>query len=397
MDTIHTISTAQFASQIEYLDPKDRALFRAPETLFRFLIVGTGMIGREHIRVTYLEGRGDVKGLYDTNPRSLEKAREMIAQMKPDAAINTYESLAEACNDPEIDGIIVCTPNYTHLEVLKTAITSGKPILLEKPMATTVADANAIVAMSKEYSSFIQVGLQYRYKAIYRNAYENLAQLRRIGELRTISISEHRIEFLDKVDQWNKFSRYSGGTLVEKCCHYFDLFNYFSGSKPKAVTAVGRSDTNYRDFQRDGEAADILDSAFVTVEYENGVHGSFSLCMFAPMFHEEITLCGTEGRIHAYETEDFLSKAGLKTGFELRTSNGQPAVSGDLHYPAPIEESGHSGATFFEHHDFIERMLGNETSAATVEEGYWSVLVGVAAEIAVKEERKVFIDELIGK
>jgi predicted dehydrogenase len=282
------------------------------------------------------------------------------------------------------------------VEVLRTAVQSEKPILLEKPMATTVADAKEIVEIAENYASFIQVGLQYRYKAIYREVYDNLVRLRRIGDLKTISISEHRIEFLDKVDQWNKFSRFSGGTLVEKCCHYFDLFNYFSGSKPTAVTAVGRSDTNYRDFQRDGEAADILDSAFVTVEYENGIQANFSLCMFAPMFHEEITLCGDAGRIHAYETEDFRAGQRLVTGFEARTTNGSPAVTSDLHYPALIEESGHNGATFFEHYDFVEQMLGNPTQSATVEEGYWSVLVGIAAETAVREERKVYISELLG-
>ncbi|MFW5643430.1 MAG: Gfo/Idh/MocA family protein [Alkalispirochaeta sp.] len=396
MDILRTISTAHFASQIEYLDPADRSLFRRPEPQFNLLVVGTGMIGREHIRVTYLEGRADIKGLYDTSSRSLTEALRMIEDLRPGAEVRTYPSLSEACNDPEIDGIIICTPNYTHLEVLKTAVQSGKPILLEKPMATTLTDAQEILRLSAEYPSFIQVGLQYRYKAIYRTAYDNLVGLRRIGELKTISISEHRIEFLDKVSQWNKFSRYSGGTLVEKCCHYFDLFNYFSGSKPTAVTAVGRRDTNYREFQRDGEKADILDSAFVTVEYENGIHANFSLCMFAPMFHEEITLCGSAGRIHAFETDDFLPGSGLETGFELRTTDGHPAVTSQLHYPAVIESSGHSGATFFEHSDFVERMLGHETQSATVEEGYWSVVVGVAAETAVREGRKVYIDELIG-
>jgi len=272
---------------------------------------------------------------------------------------------------------------------------SGKPILLEKPMATTLEDAKEILELSRNYPSVIQVGLQYRYKAIYRAVHENLNQLRRIGTLRTISLSEHRIEFLDKVDQWNKFSRYSGGTLVEKCCHYFDLFNYFSGARPTTVTAVGRSNTKYQGFQHDGQSADILDSAFVTIEYENGIIANFRLCMFAPMFHEEITLCGDAGRIHAFENEDFLPGAGLKTGFELRPTNGAPAVTSALHYPAVIEQSGHSGATFFEHADFVEQMLGHETESATIEEGYWSVLVGIAAETAVREGRKVSISELL--
>ncbi len=76
-------------------------------------------------------------------------------------------------------------------------------------------------------------GKQHLY--LYVEAIHEALQRRTIGDIKTISIMEHRFPFLDKVKQWNKFSKYSGGTLVEKCCHYFDLMNLFAGARPVSV------------------------------------------------------------------------------------------------------------------------------------------------------------------
>ena len=82
---------------------------------------------------------------------------------------------------------------------------------------------------------------------------------------------EHRFPFLDKVGQWNKFDANTGGTLVEKCCHYFDLMNLFADARPVRVFANGNQSVNFKDFERDGKSADCLDQANVLVDYANGV------------------------------------------------------------------------------------------------------------------------------
>src|SRR5699024_6973205 len=135
------------------------------------------------------------------------------------------------------------------------------PILMEKPMVTTLEDALEMKELAEKYPSVFQIGLQYRYKAIYTEARKEDLERKSLGNVKTISIVEHRLPFLDKVDQWNKFSKYSGVTLVEKCCHYFDLFNLFAQSKPKSVYAVGGQDVNFVGFERDGMKSDILDNA----------------------------------------------------------------------------------------------------------------------------------------
>ncbi|MCZ2722630.1 Gfo/Idh/MocA family oxidoreductase [Marinomonas sp. 15G1-11] len=377
-----------------YLNEEERHFFAKAPADFRVSLIGCGMIGMEHMRVATRVGRTSIHGVFDTNERSIKVAREEFAKVTDEDFI-VYDSLEAACNDPEIDGIMICTPNYTHLDILKVAIKSGKPIFMEKPMATKLEDAYEITKMAKEYDSVLQIGLQYRYKSIYAEAIHEVLERRAVGDVKMINIMEHRIPFLDKVNQWNKFSKYSGGTLVEKCCHYFDLLNLFAQSRPVRVHATGSQSTNFIGFEFKGEKSDILDSAFVTVEYENGVRAGFNLCMFAPMFHEEVVICGDEGRVKAAEMEDFGESERLRTEMEVFCGQYRPSKTSKPSYPKLIEDSGHNGATWFEHIAFADQMAGKKTNSATVEEGFWSIVVGSAAEESVNTGKIIEINEFL--
>jgi predicted dehydrogenase len=347
------------------------------------------------MRVTMYEGRATIHGIYDINQHSCNKAKQMFAMHFPNTNVVVYDSLEAACNDPEADAILICTPNYTHIEVLRTVIKSGKHILMEKPMATTLQDAYEITQLTKGYKKVFQVGLQYRYKPTYAEAIHEALVRKTLGNIKMINIAEHRIPFLDKVNQWNKFSKFSGGTLVEKCCHYFDLMNLFSQSRPRRVFATGSMAVNFKDFEHNNEKSDILDNAFVSVEYENGIRASFTLCMFAPMFYEELVLCGDEGRLKAHENEDFLPASHPKCHLEIMCGESNPSRICTPTYPAPIDASGHSGATYFEHIYFVNNMEGKKTNTATVEEGFWSVVVGTAAEESVKTGKIIEIEQFL--
>ena len=381
--------------RFSYLPKNDRYLLAKDEPQYKFNVIGCGLNGNEHIHVTYLEGRATIQGVFDENPGSIDLAQKTFASINPGQELVVYDTLEAACNDPAVDALIISTPNYTHLEVLRVAMESGKHIFLEKPMATTVQDANQILQLAKEYPAILQIGLQYRYKPMYVETIHEGLERKAIGDIKMVNIVEHRLPFLDKVKQWNKFSKYSGGTLVEKCCHYFDLLNMFARSKPVSVYASGSMAVNFKEFKYGGEKSDIIDNAVVNVVYENNVRGNFNLCLFAPMFYEEITLCGDEGYLKAYEKEDFLGVPRPKTYLEILRGESQPSRFSNPCYPPYIEESGHTGATFYEHVYFIDNIEGKQTSTATVEEGFWSVVVGVAAEKSIKTGQVVMIDDLL--
>ena len=312
-------------NEIHHLAENDRYLYASDKPKYKFNVIGTGMIGQEHIAVTMLEGRASVHGVYDPQPLSIQQAKKVSSHYGSSEDLRVYHSLQEACHDPKVDGLIICTPNYTHLDVVKAAIPSGKHILLEKPMATTLQDADEIRQLIKHYEAVFQIGLQYRYKAIYVEAFHEAFERKSIGDIKTISILEHRLPFLDKVNQWNKFSKYSGGTFVEKCCHYFDLFNLFAQAKPQSVYSTGSRAVNFLNFEYQNEKADMIDNAFVTIVYENGIRANFNLCMFAPMFYEEIILCGDEGHLKAFEKEDFLPVSKVKNHLEVRCGEKRPS------------------------------------------------------------------------
>jgi len=373
------------AERVAALTPENPYL--ASQRKPRLLIVGAGMMGREHLRVSQLLGWADVKGIVDPDGGSLEWACSDW-RLLTDAPLTIYRDLSEACLDDAVDAIVIATPNHTHRDVLHAAAESGKPLLLEKPMATTLADAMDIVNLAREYPAVIQLGMQYRFKAQYVEALQAVAKST-LGQVKTVAMSEYRPPFLDKVDQWNKFNRYSGGTLVEKCCHYFDLINVVAQSRPRRVYASGGRAVNFLDFEWRGELSDIDDHAMTIIDYDNGVRASFTLNMFCQELYEELVVVGERGRLVASEHASFQPDTASKAELLVEVPD-HPAYRGvPVGYPDWIEASGHYGATFFEHIAFNLQLAGQAVDAATPEQALWSLIVASAAQHSIQIGREV--------
>ena len=349
----------------------------------RFGFVGTGMMGCEHIHVTLSLGRAEVAAIYDPHQPSVNDALGMLDKHKAPKPM-IHDSLEALCADKSLDAIFICTPNYTHRNVFDTVKVTGKPIFLEKPMATTLTDAIHIATAASAYRNIVQLGMQYRYKSQYMLARTAL-MLGDVGDVKTVSMSEYRPPFLSKVDEWNKFSIYSGGTLVEKCCHYFDLINQFARSTPKRVFASGGQAVNFLDFEHKEKRSDIDDHAFVIVDYDNGVRGQFALNMFSGELYEELVIGGSLGRLHAWENASF--KRGKASSVHIKVEvPGHPAYEGlACDYPESIEQTGHYGSTLFEHEQFLNALAGQSTDAATASEGLWAIITAWMAQKSIEQ------------
>ncbi len=377
-----------------HVSDDDRYLYQREEPKFRLVVIGTGTMGQEHMRVAALLGRARIHGIYDTQTLSMDVAEANFRSLQSEPLVR-YDTLASACHDPAADALLICTPNYTHYEVLQTALQSQKPIFLEKPMATDLQDAAGIVSANNNYASFIQIGLQYRYKPQYLEAFREALDNQTLGSIKTISVSEYRPPFLDKVDQWNKFERLSGGTLVEKCCHYFDLINLLAAGRPQRVYAGGGQAVNFLDFERNGAQSDIDDHAFVGIDYANGVRASFTLNMFCPDFYEELVVVGDAGRLKTEEYHDIHRSAGASASLTLRMGENAPSKTTELSYPKAIEQSGHHGSTYFEHIALMDRLEGKAVDSATPMQGMWAMLVASAAQQSIETNQMVDIDDFI--
>ncbi len=353
-------------------------------SLLRYGIIGTGMMGVEHIEnLLHVDG-AVVTALSDPNAES----RAIAGALAPDAAVfDDHRQLADAglC-----DAVVVASPNMTHVNVLADLLDTDLHILVEKPLCTTVEDCYTIFDLAAKRDAITWVGLEYRYMpAIARLISE--VDTGAVGRPRMISIREHRFPFLEKVGDWNRFSRNTGGTLVEKCCHFFDLMCRIMPGAPVRVMASGGQDVNHLDERYAGETPDILDNAFVIVDFDDGGRGMLDLCMFADATHnqEELSVVGAEGKIEALVPENVvrIGRRGVHSIGEVETET----VRDDrIAY-----EGYHDGSSYIEHLNFRDAILSGGSPEVTVGDGLLAVAIGVAAHRSIDEGLPVLLEELL--
>ena len=348
-------------------------------------LIGTGMMGCEHLRNLIGIDSVSITAVSDPNEESLRWANKTLGeQAKGVVEFSDYRALLES---GRVDAVLVASPNFTHKSVLDDILATDIPVLVEKPMCTTVEDCISVVKAQSTRSAITWVGLEYRYMAPIAGL---LHELRSgiIGNMKMMSIREHRFPFLVKVDNWNRFSKNTGGTLVEKCCHFFDLMNVAVGSLPIRVMASGGQDVNHRDEVYNGEHSDILDNAYVIVEYANGVRTMLDLSMFAEggQHEQEITVVGDKGKLEAFIPGNGKIFVGERTSRSVREI--------DVPTDPDIAHMGfHFGASFIECKRFVDAVLNNTPPEVTVTDGLWSVVIGAAAHKSIDEQRPVLISE----
>lgn len=354
----------------------------------RYGIIGTGMMGVEHINNLMAIDAAVVTALADPDERSLDEGLHAAGTETPIARFADHRDLiaADVC-----DAVVIASPNHTHHEVLLDVLASPLHVLVEKPLCTTVADCRSAVAAAADAPAdrVVWMGLEYRYMPPTQRLMREVDR-GTVGRVQMVSIREHRFPFLHKVGHWNRFNRNTGGTLVEKCCHYFDLMNLVIGTRPQRVMASGGQAVNHLDETYDGERPDILDHAYVVVEYDGGARAVLDLCMFAEASKNEQELCviGDEGKLESLVTEGVLRVGRREDGIGVVTEH-------DTHDPRVKFEGFHHGSSYLEHLDFLDAIRTGAPAKVTLTDGLWSVAVGQAAHRSIDESRWVELAELV--
>ena len=344
----------------------------------RYAVIGTGMMGCEHITNLRHLPDAEVVAICDTNESSRDRG-----QLTAGAGVDVYADHRRMLERDDLDAVVIATPNFSHAALLDDVLGTDLAIMVEKPMCTTVDDCVRIRAAARGRTAITWVALEYRYMPTTTAV---LTNLHTCGSLQLISIREHRFPFLVKVDNWNRFSENTGGTLVEKCCHFFDLMRLAADSDPVRVYASGGHDVNHLDEVFDGRPADILDNAFVIVDFANGVRAGLELSMFAEggRYEQELTVTGSLGKIETTVPGDTIWV-------------GPRDRSGPHALPVPPPDVGytgfHHGASFVEHQRFIECLRTGQPAEVSVDDGLWSVVMGAAAHRSIDEQRAVLISE----
>jgi predicted dehydrogenase len=350
------------------------------------------MMGVEHIHNILALDDAIVTAVADPDPASLEWAREAVDDRLREhgTELQQFATASELVESGACDAVVIASPNFTHIDVLRTVLATELHVLVEKPLCTTLADCREVVELERAGPAgrVVWMGLEYRYMPPTQRLMAEMAA-GTVGNVKMVAIREHRFPFLEKVGHWNRFNRNTGGTLVEKCCHFFDLMNEVTGARPVRVMASGAQSVNHLDERYDGETPDIIDNAFVIVEYDNGSRGLLDLCMFAEASknEQEISVVGDEGKLEALVTESV-----LRVG---RRRDGLHAVTEHTITDQRVKHVGlHHGASYLEHVDFADAIRCGGGPAVTLLDGLWSVAIGVAAHRSIDTGAPVSIDDL---
>ena len=360
----------------------------------RYGIIGAGSMGREHIENIKVMGGAEVTAISDPHAPSQEAALALAPGAK---LFSDHRALLDS---GLVDAVVIATPNDTHVDVLRDALATDISVFVEKPLATKVEDLKSILDWDSKRSAMTWMALEYRFMPPVAEVIAR-AKAGAVGRIHQVSIREHREPFYPKINNWNRFAERTGGTLVEKCCHYFNLMDIVIGQQPTRVFASGGQSVNHLDEKYDGKQANMLDNAYVILEYANGARAMLDLCMFAEGSYDKeiLTVVGDEGKLESFLPSQNIRYSrredwGKRTGWGIGEGTGRGSEQKLVHDLSVKYLGHHYGASYIEHVKFRDAILNKTAPEVTLHDGVTSVVTGLAAHKSISERRPVEIKEI---
>lgn len=364
--------------------------------MVRYGMVGCGMMGQEHLRNLAMLPSAQISVIFEPDA----DMRRISQALAPQAVC--VDSLEALLAHPELDALVITSPNHCHADQLQQiARTRPLPVLMEKPACTHLQAAGALWPLTRNYPAPVWTAMEYRYMPPIARLVQEAHSAQACGPVVMLSIREHRYPFLQKVGDWNRFSRNTGGTLVEKCCHFFDLMRLVMQADPLRLYASGGQNHNHLDERYAGEQPDILDNAFVVLDFPQGRRAMLELCMFAEgsRFQEEISIVGPRGKIECKvpgPTRFWPGELGEPPVSQLIVSPRQPAGPRMLEIavdPQLLAAGDHNGSTFYQHQRFMAAVRQQGPVEVSLADGLKAVTIGLAAEHSCRTGERIDLTE----
>lgn len=365
--------------------------------VMRYGVIGCGMMGQEHLRNIALLPSASVASIFEPDLEMAARAQALA----PQALLAS--SIEELLSVEALNGLLIASPNHCHLaQMEEIGRRRPLPILVEKPLFTNLGDQARLDAFTAHYPAPVWVAMEYRFMPPIAELVSRAEAA--TGGVKMLTIREHRYPFLEKVGNWNRFHRYTGGTFVEKCCHFFDLMRLILQSDPIRVTASAGQAVNHLDERYGGEIPDIHDHGYVVIDFASGSRAMLELCMFAEgsRYQEEISAVGPVGKIEAlvpgparFWPEHLGTPPVARVIVSPRSPKGPEIVS------VPVDEKllaagDHNGSTFFQHCGFLELLQGRRHAPeVTLEDGRMAVLMGLAAQRSAATGQTVYLESFV--
>lgn len=422
----------------------------------RFVQVGVGGRARFFYNAlcsTYSD-TSELTAFCDINRTRLVYAQQTLVKEYgyPEVALYGADEFDKMIEEQKPDVVIVTSIDRTHHKYIVRAMELGCDVLSEKPMTTTAEKCQEILDAIKRTGKSLRVSFNYRY-APHNTKVRELIRDGVIGDVKQVHFewmlsTSHGADYFRR---WHRDKRNSGGLLVHKSTHHFDLVNFWLGTKPKQVFAYGdlafygrenaenRGITNFyyraygneyakndpfalkmegkkgleelylkaeaddgylRDQSVFGDGISIEDTMNVLVKYENGAQMSYSLNAFSPIEGFRVTFTGTKGRLELDVSEKMYVNAGgdakLEGAVNKKTITVYPQFDTPYQVEIPTAEGGHGGGDPILLNDLFGVPEYDEFHrAASHVDGAMSILTGIAANRAIATGMPVNIKDLV--
>jgi myo-inositol 2-dehydrogenase/D-chiro-inositol 1-dehydrogenase len=337
----------------------------AQKTL-RVGVIGAGRIGKIHAEnlATRVPG-AVVVAIADVN---LEAAKELAEKLHVEQVYSDFKKIME---DKNIDAVAICSSTDTHADLMIEAAKAGKHIFCEKPVDHSLAKIDLALDAVKKAGVKCQIGFNRRFDPNFKKIRE-LVREGKIGDLHILRITSR-----DPAPPPVSYVKVSGGMFLDMTIHDFDMARYLSGSEVVEVYASGGVMVD----PGIGEAGDI-DTAIVTLKFANGAIGTID--------NSRKAVYGYDQRVEVFGSGGMAAVANNTPNASVY-SNAEGVVS---EKPLYFFLERYMDSFIAEMRDFVEAVLNDKPTPVTALDGRKPILIAMAANKSLKENRPVKLSEI---
>ncbi|MCP5371267.1 MAG: Gfo/Idh/MocA family oxidoreductase [Hyphomicrobiales bacterium] len=271
----------------------------------RFGLIGYGAWGRFHARAHRNAPGGELVAITSGSEANRAEAR----RDHPD--VKVHDSAAELLADPNVEAVDIVVANSMHADLGVAALEAGKHVLMEKPMATTAAECDRLIAAARRSGRVLSIAHDYRTSKQYVRIKELLDQ-GALGDPMYININLFRNQFRDGSHNWRMNAATVGSWILEEPVHFMDLILWYMEGygDPVSVFAVGNS--------KDREFG-LFDNFACTVRFAGGALAVISQSLAGFQHHTQVQVVGREGAARTFWSGAMDRAENPTIGFQVRT------------------------------------------------------------------------------
>jgi UDP-N-acetylglucosamine 3-dehydrogenase len=327
--------------------------------MIKFGLIGYGFMGKIHA--------ANIQKMPDCQIDAIYSA---VTETNLPIGANFYENWKDLIDNAKIDAVVIATPTTTHSEIACYAAAKGLHIFLEKPMARTVEQCNAILDAVNKAKIKLFIGHVIRFWPSYATAFTNVhANEKPIGEIRMIRA--RRFVTVPGWSNWFADEALSGGCILDLSIHDIDYASWVIGSKAREIFCEARRLPELN--------MDNWGLSYTTITYENEsiaqCESSWAAKKTFPFF-TDCEIIGTEGIARFNSQAQIPVKIYGETGIDIQD---------------PFQADGY----YLEIVAFINCIKNNSVPLVSGEDGKYAVALCIAALMSVHEKRPVLLSEVL--